>query len=123
MKLSELNTDRTLDVMCELTPYISHICSDEKLVSTLGEKMDVDQNTNVFGQIAALAGRVSELAPILLTGHRADVYGILSVLNEKTPAEISAQPFSETVGQIKEAIQDTRLIDFFKSLARQGKSG
>ena len=31
MKLSELSTDRALDVLCELTPYISNIASDEKM--------------------------------------------------------------------------------------------
>ena len=36
MKLSALNTDRALDVLCELTPYVSSIVSDETIIKPIG---------------------------------------------------------------------------------------
>lgn len=123
MKLSELSTDRALDVLCELTPYIANITNDEELVSTLGRKMDNSTETNLYGQFALLAGRIGEITPLLLKSHRADVYGILSILNEKPAAEIAAQPVTETLCQVREVFQDTELIRFFKSSVRRGQTG
>lgn len=39
MKLSELSTDRALDTLCEMTPYIANIMGDEKIVSALSSAM------------------------------------------------------------------------------------
>lgn len=123
MKLSELSTDRALDVLCELTPYIANITNDEELVSTLGRKMDNSTETNLYGQFALLAGRIGEITPMLLKAHRCDVYGILSILNEKPAAEIAAQPVTETLRQVREVFQDTELIRFFSSSVRREQTG
>lgn len=123
MKLSELSTDRALDVLCELTPYIANITNDEELVRTLGRKMDNSAETNLYGQFALLAGRIGEITPLLLKTHRADVYGILSILNEKPAAEIAAQPVTETMRQVLEVFQDTELIRFFRSSVRREQTG
>ena len=42
MNLSELSTDRALDVLCELAPYIDHITSDQEVVSTIGKEVKPD---------------------------------------------------------------------------------
>lgn len=121
MKLSELSTDRALDALCELTPYISNICTDERLMTALGEKLDVDENANTYALLMVFAGKIGEITPILLRTHRADVYGILSILNEKSVEDIAAQPFTDTFQQIREALQDSGLLSFFRSFARQGR--
>ena len=78
MKLSELNTDRALDVLCELTPCIYNITSDKEIVDSVSRVINVDRKeTNVYGQYLLLAERVVEILPLLLKNHRADVYGIL----------------------------------------------
>lgn len=123
MKLSELSTDRALDALCELTPYVSSICTDEDLVSSVGEQINAGENANVYGLFMILARKVGEIAPILLRTHRADVYGILSILNEKDVAEIAAQPIMDTIQQIREAFEDTGLLSFFKSFGRRERSG
>lgn len=123
MKLSDLSTDRALDVLCELTPYIANITNDEELVRTLGRKMDNSAETNLYGQFALLAGRIGEITPLLLKSHRTDVYGILSILNEKPAAEIAAQPVTETMRQVLEVFQDTELIRFFRSSVRREQTG
>ena len=39
MKLSELSTEKALDVMCQATPYIANIVGDSDLLSSLKEKL------------------------------------------------------------------------------------
>lgn len=122
MKLSELSTDRALDVLCELTPYVSNITDDKELMDTLGKELEISEGMNLYGQVGVLAGRIGELAPLLLRTHRTDVYGILSAINERTPAEIAAQPVMDTIRQARELFQDIDLMSFFRSSARQGQS-
>lgn len=127
MKLSELGTDKALDVLCELTPYASSIMEDGEILSALGDFMsqsadakgaeENDASTAEKG-IRMFGGMVKNI-PLLLKTHRHDMYGILSVLNEKSVAEISAQPMSETVRQIKDVFRDSELMDFFRSSARR----
>lgn len=119
MKLSGLSTDQALDVLCELTPYISNIASDKDVVSTVGKVVDTGEDMNSYGKFLILAERLGEITPVLLKTHRTDVYGILSVLNGKTVEEISAQPVGETIRQVREAFSDMELLRFFKSSARR----
>lgn len=122
MKLFELNTDRALDALCELTPYVSNICADGGLMASIGEQISVDDNANAYGLLMLLARKIGEIAPILLKTHRTDVYGILSVLNEKSTSEIAAQPIMETVQQVQDAFKDTGLLSFFKSFWRRARN-
>lgn len=121
MKLSELSTDRALDALCELAPYVSNIASDKDITGKLGEMVDLKE-MNVWGGIAVLAGRAGELAPALLKTHRPDVYGILSVMNERTVKEIAAQKLIDTMRQVKELFQDEEFMGFFKSSAQEAQS-
>lgn len=122
MKLSALSTDQALDVLCELTPYISNIASDETVVSAVGKVVDGGGELNTYGYALLLAERMGEIIQVLLKTHRPDVYGILAVLNEKSTEEIAAQPVKETLRQIREVFQDTEFLSFFKSSVRQGQS-
>lgn len=122
MKLSELSTDRALDVLCELTPYVSNVASDDAVVSAVGKVVKPKDETNVYGAGLMLMERMGEIVPLLLKTHRPDVYGVLSVLNEKTAEEIAAQPVGDTIRQIKDVLRDSELLDFFKSSARQAQT-
>lgn len=122
MKLSELSTDRALDVLCELTPYVSNVASDDAVVSAVGKVVKPKDETNVYGAGLMLMERMGEIVPLLLKTHRPDVYGVLSVLNEKTAEEIAAQPVGDTIQQIKDVLRDSELLDFFKSSARQAQT-
>lgn len=129
MKLSELSTDKALDVLCELTPYVSSIMEDDDILSALGDFMGqsaeekkkagangAEENDASMSEkgIRMFGGLVKNI-PLLLKTHRHDMYGILSVLNEKSVAEIADLPFGETVWQIKDVFRDNELLDFFKS--------
>ena len=39
MKLSTVSTDEALNILCELTPYIANISSDEELLKELKKKL------------------------------------------------------------------------------------
>lgn len=117
MRLSELSTDRALDVLCDLTPYVSGIASDEAVIETVGKVMDGGEDLNRYGQILLFTERIGQIIPLLLKTHRADVYGILSVMNEKEVSEIAGQNVLETIRQAREVFQDKELLSFFKSSA------
>ena len=120
MKLAELTTDRALDVLCELTPYVDNIAHDESILSEIGKVENFENGITKQGLALVWAGRISKLTPVLLKTHRADVYGILSIVNEKSVGEIAKQSIKETIRQVTDAIQDEDLLSFFKSSAQQG---
>lgn len=119
MKLSELSTDKALDVLCELTPYISNIASDDAVVGAVGKIVDTDKDINLYGKGLMLVERLGEIVPVLLKTHRPDVYGILSVMNERPVAEIAAQKITDTIRQVRELFQGQELLLFFKLSAQQ----
>ena len=106
MKLSELSTDKALDVLCELTPYIKNITDDEAATSSIGKVLDDGQGLNLYGRFMLLAGWVGDFIPVLLRTHRADVYGILSVMNERPVEEIASQKLIDTMAQVRELFRD-----------------
>lgn len=118
MKLSEFSTDKALDILCELTPYINNIATDESLTNELKAKIS-NKGTTRAEVIAAGAAKVNRLIPIILKTHRGDVYGILSVMNEMTVDAIAAQNALKTASQIRDIAKDRELVDFFKSCAKQ----
>ncbi len=119
MKLSELSTDKALDVLCELTPHIKNITDDEAATSSIGKVLDDGQGLNLYGRFMLLAGWVGDFIPVLLRTHRADVYGILSVMNERPVEEIASQKLIDTMAQVRELFQDEDFVSFFKSFAPQ----
>ena len=122
MKLSELSTDKALDVLCELTPYVGNIANDKEVVNTVGKVMESGQEMNRYGQVMLVLGRVGDFLPLLLKSHRPDVYGILSVMNERPVAEIAAQKLTDTIRQVRELFRDEEFVAFFKSSAQRERS-
>lgn len=121
MKISQLSTDRALDVLCEITPYISNIATDQSIIDIFAEKMDTKNMTIMSVKIISVS-RYNEMLSVLLRTHRDDIYGILSVVNEKSRKEIAAQTVMETMRQIMEVFHDEELLSFFKSFTPQAKS-
>lgn len=120
MKLSELTTDETLDVLCEITPYVEHIVKDEEIINIIRTDVDIKEMTRIDYVMAAL-DIIGGLVPVLLKTHRSDVYHILAALNHLDPAEIATQNLIVTLTQIDEVIHDKELLTFFKSFGRRGR--
>lgn len=115
MRLSELSTDRATDVLCELTPYIANIVSDEELLEELKKAVDRKDIVNKAQWLAVGAEKITKILPILLKKRKEDVFGILAVMNEKTVEEVAKQNILVTLKQARTAFKDKELIDFFKS--------
>ena len=117
MKLSELTTDQAADVLCEVTPYIANITGDKSLLDELGKKFD-SKGKSVAELYTYAAKKCAVLAPLLLKDHRADVFGILSVLNDTTAEAVAKQNVLTTILQIRSVFKDKDLLDFFRSFAQ-----
>ena len=115
MKLSELTTDEALDVLCEMTPFITNIVSDEELLDELKNKVEDGRRLTKAEIIAYGIDKLNAIAGILLKKRKADVYGILGALNNKPAEEIAKQNFLVTGAQVREIVKDKALLDFFKS--------
>lgn len=122
MKLSQLTTDGAADALCVIAPHVYNITSDRAIVESVGKALNVEKTENLYGQYLLIADRIVEILPLLLKDHRADVYGILSVLNECTAEEIASQNILKTIRQVREAIHDEELRDFFKSSVHTEKN-
>lgn len=121
MKLSEMTTERAADVLCELTPYIANITGDKALLDELGKKFD-SKGKSVAELYTFAAQKCATLVLVLLKEHRADVFGVLAVLNETTAERIGGQNVLMTIRQVGELFQDKELLDFFKSFGLEGET-
>ena len=115
MKLSEMTTDRAMDVLCEITPCIANITTDEELLAELRNAIDPKAVKTKAELMVKGVEKITKLAPIVLKKRKADVFGILAALNEKTAEEIGKQNIIATMAQVREVVKDKDLMDFFKS--------
>lgn len=121
MKISQLTTDNALDVLCEITPFVSNIVTDNELMETVGKAIKRDGLTKA-GVMLLGVEKLSSLMPIVLKSHRDDVYGIVAVLNGMEPEEIARQNVIKTSMQIRDICKDKELLDFFRSCAEQNEN-
>lgn len=120
MRLSDLTTDETLDVLCEITPCVERIVKDEGIINTIGKAIDTKGMTQTGVMMAGLE-KISAIVPALLKDHRSDLYHILGAVNRIDPAQIAAQKLTVTLTQIDEAIHDEELLAFFRSFGWRGQ--
>jgi hypothetical protein len=120
MKFSQLTTDKALDVLCEITPYIANIATDDEPMAVIGKAVKREGMTRA-GVLLLGAEKLTKMVPVLLKTHRDDVYGVVAAVNGKTVDEIREQNFIKTTAQIVEVIKDKELLDFFKSCAEPMK--
>lgn len=113
-KLSELTTDECADVLCELTPYIVNIVSDQEIMDAVGKAVDKNTITKV-GIMLLGAQKITAVIPLLLKTHRPDIYSILSIVAEKSVEEVAAQNVMVTMWQTRELLNDKEFVSFFKS--------
>ena len=115
MKISEISTEKAMDVLCELTPYVTSIVTDEELIAELKSAIDFGKANTMAEKMALTAGKITKIIPILLRNKKNDVFGIVAVLNGKTIDEVAKQNIIVTMKQIRDIAKDKELLDFFKS--------
>ena len=121
MKLSELTTEQATDLLCELTPYIANITGDKALLDELGKKFD-NKGKSVAELYTYAAKKYATLAPVLLKEHRADVFGILAILNGITAETVAKQNILTTILQVRAVFKDKELLDFFESFGQEDET-
>ena len=115
MKLSELTTESAADVLCEITPHLATIATDEELLEELRRTIDKKGAASKAELLALGIEKVTKLAPLVLKKRRNDVFGILAALNGKDIGDIAKQNFLVTMRQLREIVKDKDLMNFFKS--------
>ncbi len=118
MKISQMNTDQLLDLFCQVAEPVANIASDQEFTNLLSKKVDKEGITKA-GVIALGIEKLVSLVPMLLKGHREDLYHILAAVNGKDVTEIATQNTLKTIKQVYDVVHDKELIDFFGSLAQQ----
>lgn len=122
MRISELSTDKAADVLCEVSTYALNIVTDDELRDSLKAQIDAEKPQTAGERYAIGAQRIGQWIPILLKKHRDDVFGILAAINGTTIAAIKKQNIIKTMLQVREAVKDKDLMDFFKSCASEAKA-
>lgn len=122
MRISEFSTDKVADVLCEISAYALNILTDSELLDSLKEQIDAEKPQTAGEKYAIGAQKIGQWVPLLLKKHREDVFGIVAAINCKTVAEIKKQNIIKTMCQIREAVKDKDLVDFFKSCASEAKA-
>lgn len=107
-----MTTEKTLDQMMELLPHVSTLLADPEL-QKLGCQMRPGKD-GAPAEIDSLAA-MNRVFPLMLTAHRAELYGILGVLLDKTAEEVKQLPFEEVRGVLK-ADGMRAFFDFFPFL-------
>lgn len=115
MKISQLSTDRAMDLLCEIATPVTNIMTDEELIKELNSAVDFEKANTMAEKIALITGKFTKILPLILKKRKADLFSILASLNEKTIEEIGSQNVIKTMSQIKDIAKDKELLDFFKS--------
>lgn len=119
MIFTSMETDKMLDVICEITPAVGNIVNNEAIVNILKDKVkpvkgDTEETIRQKGFKKGVEN-LTKIVPILLKENREDIYLIISVLNEKSIEDIKRQPVTETLKQINELLKDDEVKEVFTS--------
>ena len=118
MKISDLSTDRALDVLCEILPNVNSICIDEELVEAVKKKISKKFSELSRAEILLIgAEKLTEIGLIALKKHRHDVLSILAAINGVEPEQVERQNIIKTMAMLRELAKDEELIAFFGSCA------
>ena len=122
MKISDLSTDRALDVLCEILPNVNSICIDEELVEAVKKKISKKFSELSRAEVLLIgAEKLTEIGLIALKKHRHDVLSILAAINGVEPEQVEQQNIIKTMAMLRELAKDQELIAFFKSCAEREK--
>lgn len=117
MKISEMSSDRVMDVLAEITPFVSNIVEDEKIMAIFKDKIIInEQNEGEIKEKGFQSGIkiVMKLVPSLFKTHKEDIQNILSIMDNVPLKQIKEEKILVTMGRIKELLEDKEFIDFFR---------
>jgi hypothetical protein len=109
MKLSEISTDRGMDIIAEAVPAIGRIVETETTKNFLKKY----GNAKITQALAIKA--VLELVPELFKTCKNDVLILISSFTGKTLAAVKKQPFLKSFNELKEIVSDPEFLQLFRS--------
>lgn len=116
MKLSEMNGEELSVCLCKIAEPLERIGSDKKTTEAFQEISNfIKSGMNNIQQTTMMIGK---FVPLLLGDHREDTFAILAAINDKTVEEIRSQNGMQTIKELKNALADPDLMDFFTSSVR-----
>lgn len=120
MKLSDVNGERTIEVIAEIIDPIANIAEDEEASAMFKcEKLPDGMTAKKF-----LMKRVRKSLPVLLKGHKADIIAILSAIEG-----VSAEEYAGALNLVKltkdfiELLTDEAFMELFVSAQSETNSG
>lgn len=115
MKISQLTTDQALDAICEITPAVEDIITDDELIEELKKKIEKREGMAKAEKIRFYLEKITKLGTILLKKKREAVYTIVAALNQTDVDTVRSQNIIKTMTQIKEIANDEDFANFVYS--------
>jgi len=109
MKLSEISTDRAMDIIAEAVPAIDCMVESEA-IKEFYKKYAKHSLTKALAIKASI-----ELVPKLVKSNKEDVLIIIAAFTGKKLAEVKAQPFMDSFNELKSIFDDPEFMQLFKS--------
>lgn len=119
MNKNIFETDKALDVIADITPYLGELFSDEDIKKVFSDTIvkDEEETKDDFEKRINKLGnkRMIESVKILLKKHKVIVYTILANIFEKDVEEIKKQSIFVTTKQILDLLNDEDFKNFLGS--------
>lgn len=119
MKLSQMTTEQITACLCRIAPALENIAMDEKINECF--KRVAKKEESARSNVQRCAVMLSTFASLLLDKHKDDTFAVLAAINGKTAEEIRAQNGMQTIREVKDALSDLELMDFFTSFINMGE--
>jgi hypothetical protein len=109
MKLSEISTDRGMDIIADVVPALGRIVETDAMKDFLKKY----GNQRITQALAIKA--VLEVVPSVFKSSKSDVLTIVSAFSGKPLTAVKKQPFLTTYNELKEIVSDPEFMRLFKS--------
>jgi len=109
MKLSEISTDRGMDIIAEAVPAIERMVESEA-INGFYKKYAKRSLTKALAIKASI-----ELVPQLVKSNKEDVLIIIAAFTGKKLAAVKAQPFMDSFNELKSIFDDPEFMRLFSS--------
>lgn len=122
INFENFSTEKTLNVICTITPALGNIFSDEEIIKTYSDRLSVealklegftDEEIKVKANAKGMEN-ISKLVPLVLGEHRQDIYKVLAALNDRTIEEIKDQNIMDTIEQTTALLNNEAIVGFFQ---------
>ena len=118
MKFSEISTDKALDIICEITPYVMNISSEfverKELLEEMKKFAKENPDMSNFEMASYIVEKLNDVLPLIIRNRKSDVFGIIGAVNGVSVEYVAQQSFLTTLCQLKEIFDDKEFLAFFK---------